>query len=199
MLKSDPEIYAESDIYKVIFDNWKPADELAEGIFEIYHFGGTSFLQGYLHYPTLSIGAYGVCDSVQQILDQAPELQDPQREFIITVTRLKKADQPSSGGWRWHKWGEYIGTQTPTAEYLFAEPLIEEVLVYHIYEKVKGKLSRNTKQLLLDDLKAAIEDLQIDINAPATSEELKQQSRWRVAEFQQAIREIERIEEITPW
>lgn len=41
-------------------------------------------------------------------------------------------DEPLMDGWRWSKWGEYIGSQNPTQEYLAMEPDIEEVLVYRI-------------------------------------------------------------------
>jgi hypothetical protein len=46
-----------------------------------------------------------------------------------------KANQSHEGGWRWHKWGEYIGKYEPQYEYLYDEPEIEKVYVYHIYEK----------------------------------------------------------------
>jgi len=47
---------------------------------------------------------------------------------------IRKDLEPTDGGWRWHKWGEYIGTQNPQMEYIHDEPEIEKVYVYHIYE-----------------------------------------------------------------
>ena len=82
--------------------------------------------------------SYGVCDDFQQILDQCPEIVNSTgREFVITLAEMCKEDQPDWGGWRWHKWGPYIGTQEPTTEYLYDEPIIERVFCYHIYEKKK--------------------------------------------------------------
>lgn len=124
---------------------------LQEGIYEVFHFGGTSFLESYAHYPTgLSVGPYGVADNIQQILDNVPELQDPNRKFTVAVTRVVRKDQAKTGGWRWHKWGEYIGDFKPQHEYLYDEEGIEEVLVFHIYEKVQGKISRNARIELLE-------------------------------------------------
>jgi len=77
---------------------------------------------------------YGVCDNIDQILNKYPELQNSDRKFIVSLVSMLKSEQSKSGGWRWHKWGEYIGEQNPTHEYLYDEPEIEEVFVYHIYE-----------------------------------------------------------------
>lgn len=107
------------------------------GIYEIGHFGSSHYLYGYNHYPELSVEAYGVCDNVEQLLKKCPELEVPGRQFVVTLSRVRKSEQPAVGGWRWHKWGEYIGTQHPRHEYLHDEPDIEEVFCYHIYEKRK--------------------------------------------------------------
>lgn len=128
------------DIYAIIAmlnGRASGAQEIREGVYEIGHFGGTSFLRGYEHYPSnLSVHCYGVCDSVDQLLEKCPELVESDRKFVVTVHTLKKSDQPLEGGWRWHKWGDYIGTQDPQCEYLHDEPVIEQVMTYHIYEKV---------------------------------------------------------------
>ena len=118
--------------------NGKPlAKERKVGIYEIGHFGGSHFLRDYEHYPDgLSVEAYGVCDTPEQLLEKCPELEESDRRFVVTVHHLRKEDEPAEGGWRWHKWGPYIGEHEPQCEYLYDEPEIEEVYVYHIYEKV---------------------------------------------------------------
>lgn len=112
---------------------------LRTGVYEIAHFGNSRWPEGFESYPELADGAspYGVCDDVDQIVKAYPDLETPGRSFAITVTRIIKAEEPNWGGWRWHKWGPYIGTKTPTMEYLHDEPDIDEVLVFHIYE-LKG-------------------------------------------------------------
>jgi len=77
---------------------------------------------------------YGVCDNYQQVIDYYPELQNENRKFALSVCKILKNNQPKRDGWRWHKWGEYIGTQEPQREYIYDEPIINEVYVYHIYE-----------------------------------------------------------------
>jgi hypothetical protein len=79
---------------------------------------------------------YGVCDTPEQVLAHVPLLTTDPRRFIVFFTPpIRKHDQPAEGGWRWHKWGEYIGTQPQAeCEYLYDEPHIDEVLVYHIVE-----------------------------------------------------------------
>lgn len=116
--------------------------EWEEGIILRPDFGGSHILPNYRDFifdpeKILSISEYGVCDTHTQILEQCPELQDPNREFLIILTPVKKQNQSSEGGWRWHKWGPYIGDKKPQCEYLYDEPRIEEVFVYHIYEKQK--------------------------------------------------------------
>jgi hypothetical protein len=114
---------------------------LEAGIYERPDFGGSHFLPGYSQFiyeidNMLSIGEYGVCDNYQQILDQCPELKlDNSRKFVVTITPVLRKNQSPTGGWRWHKWGSYIGDKKPQCEYLYDEPEIDSVYVYHIYEK----------------------------------------------------------------
>jgi hypothetical protein len=77
---------------------------------------------------------YGVCDYPQQLIEQFPILTTDSRRFIVIFTPIYKADQSEEGGWRWHKWGPYIGTQNPQHEYIADEPDIDMVYVYQIME-----------------------------------------------------------------
>lgn len=79
--------------------------------------------------------AYGVCDGYEDILSH-PEYQflasDP-RPFTIVVHEIRRDEQPQDGGWRWHKWGPYIGTYEPQHEYLYYES-IERVFAFRILQ-----------------------------------------------------------------
>ncbi len=116
--------------------------ELQTGIWEVGHYGSSAFLQGYYNqYPEDlgEHGPYGVCDGVPDILRAYPMLEaDPGRAFVVTMKRVRRdlSNKGKGGGWRWHKWGEYIGTAAPTTEYLDDEPIIEQVYVYHIFERL---------------------------------------------------------------
>jgi len=116
---------------------------VATGVYEIRHFGGSNYPIT-PHYDImdddyddreLPISDYGVCDHYEQILERCPLLASAEdRRFSIALTLVTRESQPPEGGWRWHKWGPYIGTQDPQHEYLYDEPNIEQVYVYHIYE-----------------------------------------------------------------
>jgi hypothetical protein len=89
----------------------------------------------YIHDLPFPDGAYGVCDTIEQVVLKYQKcLELPDRHFIIMFHGILQRDQPEDGGWRWHKWGEYVGIQKPQCEYIYDEPLIDRVLIYHIYE-----------------------------------------------------------------
>lgn len=79
--------------------------------------------------------ATGVCDSYEQVLEKYKEkIDDPNRNYVIGLSTVERVKQPSDGGWRWHKWGEYIGTQNPEHEYIYDDTHIDKVYCFHIYE-----------------------------------------------------------------
>lgn len=79
--------------------------------------------------------SYGVVDSVEQFYTIFKFLNVLDAKYVAFLTPIKKSEQPSNGGWRWHKWGEYLGKQKRSGcEYLYNEPNIDLVYVYHIYE-----------------------------------------------------------------
>jgi len=82
--------------------------------------------------------SYGVCDNPEQVLNQQC-LHDSEREFFISFYPIFKSHQSQDGGWRWHKWGKYIGTQNPQHEYLYDEKDIEMVFVFEIHEFLESK------------------------------------------------------------
>ena len=144
MIISSKNIEIQHPILDIIAEankNSKTPERHSSGIYITGHFNGPEAFgskseERYEKYPeNLSVFCYGVCDSPEQLLEACPELLLPGREFVVTVTPIEKANQPEEGGWRWHKWGPYIGAQTQTCEYLYDEPLIEKVYCYHIYEK----------------------------------------------------------------
>ena len=113
------------------------------GIYEVGHFGSSDSMREFEEYPQFDPvegreyrGAYGVCDDVKNLLTVYPELEAPGREFVVRLTPVLRASQPPDGGWRWHKWGDYIGSYVPQHEYLYYET-IDKVYCFHIYERVK--------------------------------------------------------------
>ena len=71
------------------------------------------------------------CPTASQFKTIAPNV-----DYVLGVTPVNRdlSNKGKGGGWRWRKWGPYIGVKTPTTEYLDDEPEIDSVLVYHLYE-----------------------------------------------------------------
>lgn len=115
---------------------------LEKGIYQIGCFSldimlwdGNNFDQSY---PTIEglENCCGVCDSLEQFKkDVVPLLEKHPDPLVVSLTHINKKNQPSKDGWRWRKWGPYIGKGTPTAEYLYDEPGFESgVHVFHVYQ-----------------------------------------------------------------
>lgn len=89
---------------------------------------------------------YGVSDNIEQIKAYYRGWFDkPDTKWVIAVTPVfqNKGNKGKGDGWRWHKWGPYIGNLNPMSEYLDDEDFGDEfqgyILCYHIYP-VKDKL-----------------------------------------------------------
>lgn len=81
------------------------------------------------------ISEYGVADNLHQIKSYyAGLIDDPEVFVCISYAIVRKDTEPESGGWRWHKWGSYIGDKDRQHEYLYDEPEIDQVLVFHLTE-----------------------------------------------------------------
>jgi hypothetical protein len=129
-----------SMILALVGDGPANAREIQPGLYEISHFSFNELIgRDWNEYPKLGeYSAYGVCDSPAQFLayELGRFLADTDREFCVSFTFIDKKAQPVRGGWRWHKWGPYIGKGEPEYEYLHDEDGFEAgVYVYHIYEK----------------------------------------------------------------
>ncbi len=56
----------------------------------------------------------------------------PDIEYVILLTPMFNTHDMEIGGWRWHKWGEYIGRHEVSHEYLSFETGIDYVLVWEL-------------------------------------------------------------------
>lgn len=144
-LSSHPDNHLETGVYRCGFDfNFSPEefietenltydDEYLSMVLEWSEFEGKKV-------PINMVSQYGVADSVEQIKEfYKTWLDDPDKKWVITVTPVyqDKSKAGVGGGWRWHKWGQYIGTLEPEYEYLddedFGEDFQGYVLCYHVY------------------------------------------------------------------
>lgn len=111
-----------------------------DSYFSILRTGETVDLtfKNYTKYSDDLIATYGVADNINQVKEYYKEaIAHPTNKAIISFVEIRKEDQPEDGGWRWHKWGEYIGTKNPTMEYLYDESDIDSIICFHLYT-VKG-------------------------------------------------------------
>ncbi len=90
------------------------------------------FFNKYSEEGSIFLNNFGVCDDENQVIDLY-NLKESEGKFTVVLTPIRKKAQSERDGWRWHKWGEYIGTQTPTTEYLFDEEDIDMIYVYQVY------------------------------------------------------------------
>lgn len=93
---------------------------------------------------TFLIQSYGVADSVKQIKQIYKFLDKSNRQFVCFVTPIYREHQSVSGGFRFHKFGPYIGRHNITHEYLHDETGIDVVYVYHFHEIVNQKPDYST-------------------------------------------------------
>lgn len=78
---------------------------------------------------------YGVVDHFSQL--PLRRLEEDPRNLIVLTSSHRRDRQPESGGWRWHKWGPYLGVfreQVDDHEYLYDTPDVVEVFSYRIHE-----------------------------------------------------------------
>lgn len=78
-------------------------------------------------------GAYGLCDSPEQFLAMYPHIQDDDVPRFCTFYGIMREHQPSQGGFRYHKHGQYLGKQKPRCEYLYDDKHIDMICGFHVY------------------------------------------------------------------
>lgn len=104
--------------------------QYGDGIYQCnfeFNFSHEEFIEEVERWSVFDIGANfikatrGVADTIDQIKEfYKEEIADPINKYCIHVTPVLQApeNKGKGGGWRWHKWGEYIGTLNPQYEYL---------------------------------------------------------------------------------
>lgn len=78
---------------------------------------------------------YGVCDNWEQVVEYHKELfSNPDKNYVVGLSTVIRANEPSEGGFRPHRWGPYIGTQKLEHEYFYDDTDVDKIYTYHIYE-----------------------------------------------------------------
>lgn len=81
----------------------------------------------------MSHGAYGLCDTPEQFFEMYPHIQDDNVPRFLTFHKITRANQHPTGGFRYHKNGNYIGKQKPRHEYLYDDTHIDFICGFHVY------------------------------------------------------------------
>ena len=77
---------------------------------------------------------YGMCDDDEQFLRRFPHIVSCEQKYIITFSLIDKASEPETGGFRFHKNGQYYGEQQCEGyEYFAHEPHMTHVCAFHVY------------------------------------------------------------------
>lgn len=84
-------------------------------------------------YGEVSHTTYGLCDNPDQILKKWSHLEAGHQRHFITATPIYREHEPEWGGFRFHKWGEYIGEHELEYEYLVDQKEIDVIYVFHIH------------------------------------------------------------------
>lgn len=136
--QSDPQFLLETGIYRSAFAFNFPEQEFEE-------LRSLSFDDRYGIFPNHEKSTYGVADNIEQIKEYyRSEIDDPDKKYMISVTPVgqDKENRGKGGGWRWHKWGPYIGKLEPQCEYLDDEDFgddFQHVLTFQLYSLNKAK------------------------------------------------------------
>lgn len=87
------------------------------------------------------VHCYGVADNLQQIKEYfSKQIHDPENRYWISIHYISQNKERAGkgGGWRWHKWGPYIGNLEPKCEYLddedFGPDFSGHVICFHCYK-----------------------------------------------------------------
>ncbi len=127
---------------------WSSVNFMAREFMEFKDKGSVPFEQAYGAFDDLMFGdsdrsmyrsQYGVADNLKQVIKYLrPWVAHPERRFFITLSPIFQEKEYPNEGWRWHKWGPYVGRLKNRREYLndedFGPDFQGYVIVFHLYE-----------------------------------------------------------------
>lgn len=129
----DDRYIQEVGIYQSSFPFNFPEDEFKE-------LKKLTFDDKYKIFPNYEKVTYGVADNIEQIKEYyKEEVDDTEKKYCLALTPVyqEKENKGKGGGWRWHKWGKYIGELDSKCEYLDDEDFGEDfeyVITFTLYE-----------------------------------------------------------------
>ena len=128
--QSDPKWLQETGVYQSCFPYNFPCEEFTEKLnghsynellYQANKKENETLWQHYNRNSQKWVTQYGVADNIEQIKKlYRKQINDKKNKFAIALTPVwqDKENKGKGGGWRWHKWGEYIGNLKHECEYL---------------------------------------------------------------------------------
>lgn len=120
----------ETGIYRCRFDFNFPSFEFSEEI----KINDNSI------FPNYDKSTYGVADNLEQVKEYfSYQIADTENKYIISLTPVfqHKENRNKCDGWRWSRWGPYIGKLERQFEYLDDEDFgddFKSVLFFELYK-----------------------------------------------------------------
>ena len=130
--QSDPKFLQETGIYQSSFPFNFPEEEFEE-------LKKLNLDDRYKIFPNYEKITYGVADDIEQIKEYyKEEVNDKEKKYFLALTPVwqEKENKGKGGGWRWNKWGKYIGKLNPQCEYLDDEDFGEDfqyIITFTLY------------------------------------------------------------------
>lgn len=115
IINSDPKNHIEKGIYRSIGFNF-----CIEEFIEFKNKSNLYKSQYWFDKDTM-VCSYGVADSIDQIKEYyKAQIEDEVNKYVISLSYVfqEVKNKGRGGGWRWHKWGPYIGKLDHKCEYL---------------------------------------------------------------------------------
>lgn len=76
-----------------------------------------------------NVCSFGVADSIEQIQEYYKVLEKTSEKFIVFMTPVYRKNH---GGFRFHKWGKYIGKHDIQSEYLYDQIDMDVVYTFRV-------------------------------------------------------------------
>lgn len=101
---------------------------------------------------TLVITNYGLADDEHQIKKEFSFLDRSREKYVIIVKPIHRENEPSSGGFRYHRHGRYIGRQLLKNEYLYDDTHVDYIMKFSILqiENIETKCFGSQKYQLIN-------------------------------------------------
>ena len=126
-------------VYEAHINFHKEIQDLIVDDWPSFHLHESGEWDRWIEYTGHTAASFGVVDHWSQLPLAALDA-DP-RNLLVYLGLHRRADQSPDGGWRWHRWGPYLGVHAPenstNYEYLHEATDVVEVWSYCVVE-VRG-------------------------------------------------------------